>query len=657
MLRVTSNVTAPTAITIVFATPVLGVDLSRVTAAHLDVLRRDGTTAVWDLTIVSATPAELIAQYTFTGGAEITSTGTYTLAPVLTVPGGSVSAEAVTLFVGPPGTLTPLLETTTWTVAEVAVDSLGPTKAEWVDVGVAESPYQALATSPWVAVNLTGGSITALLWSGTDGDSVVLSDYLHEAGNGGSLTLIAAAGQTVPVGDGTFANSATYTSPGFVATLKMFSGKWIPWGGSFSRGTTIFEVANHYIDESNSTGLASDTNDGYTAITPLATVAEWERRACDPVFRPIVDTTIWLMSSTLTTRFTRHIQADRGVTITVRGIPTPGATGTLSAVVAIDLPSNTCPSLTGTGLGAVASAQANVKLTSGASSGSAFWLFAAVSGDNVHNSFPSKPNATWGIIGNVASDGDTFEVQTLPSIDVGNWTLTCDEGAPGIAGGGIIILKDINFYGSRTPSALFGQIATEGVTHIYAENCSFNNLSIGCLLYAVGCKFDLACPFGPAAGIEAYAAAIVGNGIYATNGPVIFLHTNPIIYGAFVICSRYVTLNWRGGMLVNTFFGFSVEGGSVARFDGHAISGAGNTGSIIGLGAGCVALGAGVGCTVVTSGSPLTIEGLASGKVINPADGTEGSFGPIDFTSLASGTRAAENRGYGAGFYPSPTGP
>ncbi len=252
MLRVPETITAPSTLLIAFEAPTFAVNLETVTAVELRVLRRDGTADIWECDIVSATPREMLVEYAFTGGDEISGTGMYRLSPILTVPGGNVPAESLSLFVGP---CLPQLEATSWIVGAVNVPSLGPSRGEWVALSEAESPYAAIAVAPWLALDLSDGDISVSLWSGTDGDSVVLTDYLNEAGSGGDLILTAIGGQLLPVGDGTYAEEVTYDTPGFSLCLKLMGDQWLPWAGG--SGATSSETS---LDTTNSS-LAQTANE------------------------------------------------------------------------------------------------------------------------------------------------------------------------------------------------------------------------------------------------------------------------------------------------------------------------------------------------------------------------------------------------------------
>lgn len=228
MLIVPSNISTPATITIVFRSPYLSVDLATVTGVRLNVTRRDGTSATWIMTIASATAGELVATFDFPGGDEITSTGLYYLAPLLTVPGGRLPAEALTMFVTAPGQLSPKLEESAWIPVTTVIDSPGPVKQTWTMLTAASSPYAAKPTIPWLAVDLSSAPITINLWAGSDGDTIVISDFKNQAASY-ALTLNAGATDQVPLGNGSFGASRVFNTAGFVARLKLNSGLWLPW--------------------------------------------------------------------------------------------------------------------------------------------------------------------------------------------------------------------------------------------------------------------------------------------------------------------------------------------------------------------------------------------------------------------------------------------
>lgn len=230
MLVVPANITAPASITLIFNNPTFGPDLTTVSAITLNVTRRDGTATTWAMTIVSSTPNQLTAQYTFTGGTEITTAGMYYLAPVLTIPGGTIPAAPISLFVSNAGNLPPQVQDQTWVTATVPVPTLGPYKVGWVNLTSAASPYAAIATSPWLALDLSTAGITVNLWAAGDGDNVVLTDYKNAAASH-VLTLVANGTSKVPNGDGTFSGTTNRSTAGFSLRLKFqaSAGLWLPW--------------------------------------------------------------------------------------------------------------------------------------------------------------------------------------------------------------------------------------------------------------------------------------------------------------------------------------------------------------------------------------------------------------------------------------------
>lgn len=233
MLVVPSNIGPPSTITIVFKAVNFTVDLTAVTAVTYNVTRRDGTTDTWEADIVSATPGELVSQYTFADDGEIAGTGAYSISASLAVPGGSITAATVTLFVTSPNGLQAQTEQTAWVLETVPIPSMGAYRSEWVVVGPSDSPYQAIATSPWIAVDLRTGSVEITLWEGANGDQVLTSDVFHTGSMSRYLTLTSADG-LVPIGDGTFSGTAEYeNSPGLIQGLKFTDGYWFPWEGAF----------------------------------------------------------------------------------------------------------------------------------------------------------------------------------------------------------------------------------------------------------------------------------------------------------------------------------------------------------------------------------------------------------------------------------------
>src|SRR6185295_11243820 len=176
--------------------------------------------------------------------------------------------------------------------------------------------------------------------------------------------------------------------------------------------------ATWFINPDNSTGLASDQNDGLTALTPLLTYAEYQAR-CFPggqrLFLKNSTTTITILAATaqsITSMFF-NFGADPSVPGTVAfvnivGSFTSTAAMTLNAVTQINATTNTRGQLATTG-GAFTNDE-RVRVTSGTANGAIGYSMGLVSATNTYVSPPCVDETTvvaW------PSVGDTVVVDTL----------------------------------------------------------------------------------------------------------------------------------------------------------------------------------------------------------------------------------------------------
>jgi hypothetical protein len=230
MLIVPQNIGAPTTITVRFKSPAISADLTTVTAIAFNVLRRDGTTTQFIASIISATTSELVAQYAFQGAGEITSTGAYYLQPSLSVPGGEIPAETVTMFVTSPYQGQQKVETEAWLLATSLVAGQPP-RGAWQQYVAGDSPLVLSPQAPWVSLDLRGGPISATLWAPNDGDPIIIADTYAASGSSNFSLNSGDASRAIPSGLGTFAQSATYSTPGFTLRLKYYKqgGQWLLW--------------------------------------------------------------------------------------------------------------------------------------------------------------------------------------------------------------------------------------------------------------------------------------------------------------------------------------------------------------------------------------------------------------------------------------------
>lgn len=240
-LIVPSTIGPPATITVVFLAPVFAGDLTTVSGISATLQRRDGTTTTLAFTIVSATAQRITAQYEFIGG-ELTTTGAYYLAFTLSVAGGSLPAETVTLYVASPFATTPKLETTAWIAATVAIPQ-GPTASstEWVFISTASSPYLASPVTPYIAADTTGGPLEIDIWTPSNpGQFIVISDYKNESSLN-PIRLVASGTNTGtstpwllwdPSSPGQYTGSAHIADPsGSPVRLRpsFTKGLWLPW--------------------------------------------------------------------------------------------------------------------------------------------------------------------------------------------------------------------------------------------------------------------------------------------------------------------------------------------------------------------------------------------------------------------------------------------
>lgn len=176
--------------------------------------------------------------------------------------------------------------------------------------------------------------------------------------------------------------------------------------------------ATWFINPDNSTGLASDQNDGLTALTPLLTLAEYSAR-CFPggtrLFLKNSTTTITILAATAQSILTSFFNfgADPSVPGTVAfvnilGAVTQSAPMTLNAVTQINALTNTRGQLSTTG-GAFANDD-RIKVTSGTANGALCYSMGIVSATNTYVGLPGideTTTASW------PSPGDTVVVETM----------------------------------------------------------------------------------------------------------------------------------------------------------------------------------------------------------------------------------------------------
>ncbi len=190
----------------------------------------------------------------------------------------------------------------------------------------------------------------------------------------------------------------------------------------------ILDQHNWFVDEQNSTGLASDSNDGAMATTPLLTDAERQRR--------MGETPIWLAGATYHLRYLSDVdeivisgRREAGAMIFVHGSATDGHgqatlySGAIDNIVALARATNQPIEITSNDLATTWATPTNligsrIRLTSGAALGAKGWAIKQLTGKaarccefNAAAVFTSPFTAATGAA--TPSGTDTFVVERL----------------------------------------------------------------------------------------------------------------------------------------------------------------------------------------------------------------------------------------------------
>lgn len=230
MMILPNTIGPPAAITVLVRSPVLGLDLTTVTAANLLVRRSDTTVATWAATIVGTTASELLLQYSLQTG-DVTVTGPYTVGVQLVVGNsGNVPSSSFSLLVTTPYDASPNSYAESWVLASSRLTAAA-IKLGWVTyvAAIGGSTIAANPFQPQIETDTTNGALTLNLWTALDGDRVLINDYKNLLSGGHGLTIVAAAGQEVPTGGGAYGASVTTTTAGTLYGWVFDGGKglWV----------------------------------------------------------------------------------------------------------------------------------------------------------------------------------------------------------------------------------------------------------------------------------------------------------------------------------------------------------------------------------------------------------------------------------------------
>lgn len=219
-------------------------------------------------------------------------------------------------------------------------------------------------------------------------------------------------------------------------------------------GQTQLNQTAWFIDMSNSSGVASDDNNGFTALTPLLTKAEWRRRIgpYDVVTLNVTTTITYMSGDTGTTDpGDFRVHSSGGSIIHVASLPAASFTGTLNVVTAKSVaaaPGNALQSTFNTTSGAlvtgmllVNSTRANSRAFTQKNTAGTWQLSQPMSPYAGTGTYSSVENNAW-------AAGDTITGYTLNPVNIDDATMT------GFGVNDMVILYQANWGGPNSASAL-----------------------------------------------------------------------------------------------------------------------------------------------------------------------------------------------------------
>lgn len=336
--------------------------------------------------------------------------------------------------------------------------------------------------------------------------------------------------------------SAAALVDGEVAVTKSGNGRWVSLDATTS--FTWSQVGTWFVDPANVTNLASDDNDGLSALTPLHTAEELQRRVgkLGRTLNGGNPVTVNLMSSTANLSF----MGVKGF-ISVVGTRTQVFAGTLTSFVALNRNAGT-PNLiqaaglagTWTALGGVAN---RIRLTSGATLGTAFIM---VDDGGANHQAETTPF--------VDANGNSFNPAGTENFVVETMSIISSIVTDGVGQLELVVNVTDSQITNVTGAAAAGEIAisgckvtsfVNGVTLIVFTGCWFGNtvqaFNGSCtFVNACGCTNDV--KTGAGFGASAISAIVVGQDtfmldaeIFCTTplnnriGPVFFKNTTKIL--------------------------------------------------------------------------------------------------------------------------------
>lgn len=374
------------------------------------------------------------------------------------------------------------------------------------------------------------------------------------------------------------------TTVGASGSVLTSDGKQAYWTNAVSALTTVTQ-RSWYIDPLNSTGLASDSNDGATATTPLLTDTRrqnlWEQGGKIPYLTGGIYN-IYYLSNLLAPAFARlrGIQ-DSTATLLVHGSATPGKGNTTlfgpstiqNRVVAVPA-SNTRPTITdatvptgtwaGAGLiGSAASPNKRIRITSGANAGAYAWTMKDGGAGIVNTS-------TWCNPGTSGITAPFTALATLPSVAIGD---------PYV----VESLTQIDMFSDEIYTIDNGTVNTQGSSKCYESLYLVKFFAPYGTQQAV---FNGCCGFGNQQNVSQSSFM---QGCAYTTGII-----NAPCLNSYIACAGWATLSPQTGARAN------IDGDTMSQGVAVSIS---RRGGYVRAGSMCAFDSTGDGCTVEMDGS------------------------------------------------------
>lgn len=308
---------------------------------------------------------------------------------------------------------------------------------------------------------------------------------------------------------------------------------------------TFRNQATHFIDGS----AGNDDNDGLTVGTPILTATEWRARVGrgNRLTSPTnVLAITWINSPGVTDPFTfDDVILGKQLSITLKGTPTIGRTGSFDTFTPAVLASNTLNNWTEAAHADWTTDKSNrVKITTAGAHQTAFaWVYGQVGGNPTGGVF-SKPLASSQTV-ITPSAADAYQIETLTRVMIGGSVRADDD------------------YSAAALPSLTIQDLDIGLSSLAAFQLSASN---GITLSLVGCR--LRCPLNPAANGTFFAVnCLLSAGYNIKNVFGHMIGTSIGLGGSGVVCqvADGATITFDGQSNHYTTFGMAVFPGAACN--------------------------------------------------------------------------------------------